>query len=48
MIVDEVTFAAETGDAKEAGHSAVAGSQDGPDEQDLGMAPGSVAKEWCE
>ena len=45
MIIDEVTFSAEAGDAQDAGHGALAGRQDGSDEQDLGMVPGPVAKE---
>src|SRR5918997_3112860 len=45
MIVDEVTLAAEAGDTQDAGHGALAGCQDSADEQDLGMAPGPVAKE---
>jgi hypothetical protein len=45
VITDKVAFAAEAGDAQPAGHGALAGSQDGPDEQDFGMVPGPVAKE---
>jgi hypothetical protein len=45
MIVDEVPLATEAGDAQDAGHGALAGRQDGADEQDLGIVPGSVAKE---
>src|SRR3954468_19764965 len=45
MIVDEVAFAAEAGDAQEAGHGALAGRQNSPDEQHLGMAPGAGAKQ---
>src|SRR3954447_9959131 len=45
MIVDKVAFAAEAGDAQEAGHGALARRQNSPDEQHLGMAPGAVAKQ---
>ena len=45
MIVDEVALATEAGDTQDAGHGALTGCQDGSDEQDLGMTPGSVAKE---
>src|SRR3954447_14822515 len=45
MIIDEVALAAEATDAQDAGHGALAGGQDGADEQHLGMAPGAVAKQ---
>src|SRR5215203_6885452 len=45
MIIDEVALAAEATDAQDAGHGALARGQDGADEQDLGMAPGAVAKQ---
>jgi hypothetical protein len=45
MIIDEVALAAEATDAQDAGHGALAGGQDGAEEQDLGMAPGAVTKQ---
>ena len=45
MIIDEVALAAEASDTQNAGHGALAGGQDGAEEQDLGMAPSAVAKE---
>jgi hypothetical protein len=41
MIVDEVRLAAEAGDTQDAGHGALVKLQNGPDEQDLGVAPKS-------
>jgi hypothetical protein len=38
MMVDKVPLAAEADNAQKTGHSAFAGCQHGPDEQDFGMA----------
>ena len=45
MVVGEPSLPAEPRDPQEAGHRALAGSEDGADQQQLGMAPGSLLQE---
>ena len=45
MIVGEPPFPAQTRDPQQAGHGALAGSEDGADQQQLGTAPGSLLQE---
>ena len=45
MVVGEPPFPAEAGDPQQAGDGALAGGEDGADQQQLGMAPGSLLQE---
>jgi hypothetical protein len=45
MVVGEPSLAAEAGDPQQAGHGALAGGEDGADQQQLGMAPRSLLQE---
>jgi hypothetical protein len=45
MVAGEPPLAAEASDPQEAGHRALAGGENGADQQQLGMAPGSLLQE---
>jgi hypothetical protein len=45
MVVGEPPLAAEAGDPQQAGHGALAGGENGANQQQLGMAPGSLLQE---
>jgi hypothetical protein len=45
MVVGEPPFPAEPIDPQQAGHGALAGGENGADQQQLGMAPGSLLQE---
>jgi hypothetical protein len=45
MVVGEPPLTAEAGDPQQAGHGALAGGENGADQQQLGMAPGPLLQE---